>query len=155
MDCRLSRLAVTQPPAFTSAGSASFTIATAGSFTNSTSGFPKAAITVSGALPGGVSPHNNHDGTAKSGPNPDPRAEVPSPDLYGEQWCNSENANKVSCLLFFKALQSPAPPRPPSRSAPVGSFTVTTTGSPAATVSETGAFPAGVTFVPSSNGTAN
>ena len=31
---------------------------------------------------------------------------------------------------------------------------MTTTGSPAATVSETGALPAGVTFVPNSNGTA-
>ena len=145
-------LIVTQPPAFTSASSASFTIATAGSFTISTSGFPKAVITESGALPGGVSFTDNHDGTAKL-------AGTPAAGGVFNLALTANNGVTPNATQSF-TLTVPQSPAITSAAATAfkvgsaGSFTVATTGSPAATVSETGALPAGVTFVPNSNGTA-
>ena len=57
-------LTVNQAPAFTSTNSAAFMVGTAGSFTISTTGFPIAAITETGALPGGVNFLDNGNGTA-------------------------------------------------------------------------------------------
>ena len=145
-------LIVTQPPAFTSASSASFTIGTAGSFTISTSGFPKAVITESGALPGGVSFTDNHDGTAKL-------AGTPAAGGVFNLALTANNGVTPNATQSF-TLTVPQSPAITSAAATAfkvgsaGSFTVATTGSPAATVSETGALPAGVTFVPNSNGTA-
>ena len=51
-------------PAITSSSSAVFTVGSAGAFTVATSGFPKPAITESGALPTGVTFTDNGDGTA-------------------------------------------------------------------------------------------
>jgi beta-glucosidase len=51
-------------PAITSSSSAVFVVGTAGSFTVATSGYPKATIAESGALPTGVTFTNNGDGTA-------------------------------------------------------------------------------------------
>jgi hypothetical protein len=56
--------AATQAPAFTSGNTATFTAGTAGSFTVTASGSPAPAITESGALPAGVSFHDNGNGTA-------------------------------------------------------------------------------------------
>jgi len=53
-----------QPPAITSAASATFNAMTPGSFTVTTSGMPAPAISVAGALPQGVTLHDNGDGTA-------------------------------------------------------------------------------------------
>jgi hypothetical protein len=47
-------LVVDQPPAITSKASASFTIGTAKTFTVTTTGYPKSAVTESGALPSGI-----------------------------------------------------------------------------------------------------
>jgi hypothetical protein len=52
------------PPAITSAGSAAFDAGAAGSFTVTTTGASQPAISLSGALPGGVSLTDNGDGTA-------------------------------------------------------------------------------------------
>ena len=139
-------LTVTQPPAFTSASSASFTIATAGSFTISTSGFPTAAITESGALPGGVSFTDNHDGTAKL-------AGTPAAGGVFSLILTANNGVTPNATQSFTltVAQSPAITSAATTAFKVGSagsFTITTTGAPAATVSETGALPAGVTFVP-------
>ena len=58
-------LTVGQPPAFTSASTATFVIGTAGSLTVTTSGIPTVtAITETGTLPAGVSFADNGDGTA-------------------------------------------------------------------------------------------
>jgi hypothetical protein len=58
-------LAITRPPAFTSAASATFTPGVAGqTFTVSTTGFPNNAITRTGTLPGGVTFSDNGDNTA-------------------------------------------------------------------------------------------
>ncbi|HVO81659.1 MAG TPA: choice-of-anchor D domain-containing protein [Terriglobales bacterium] len=63
-------LTVNQPPAITSAASATFTVGTPGSFIVTATGFPVPALTESGALPAGFSFADNHDGTATLGGTP-------------------------------------------------------------------------------------
>ncbi len=58
-------LTVNQAPVITSANNATFQFGVAGSFTVTTTGFPVAAISETGALPTGVTFVNNGDGTAK------------------------------------------------------------------------------------------
>ena len=54
-----------QAPAITSANSATFLTATAGTFTVTTTGYPRPALTYSGAtLPAGVTLVDRHGGTA-------------------------------------------------------------------------------------------
>jgi len=57
-------LTVTQPPVITSANKATFTVGQSGSFTVTTTGSPTPSITESGALPRGVTFHDNGNGTA-------------------------------------------------------------------------------------------
>ncbi len=57
-------LTVDQAPAITSAVSTTFTVGNAGSFTVTTTGYPTAALTERGGLPGGVAFVDNQDGTA-------------------------------------------------------------------------------------------
>jgi hypothetical protein len=53
-----------QAPTFTSANKATFIVGQQGSFTVATTGFPTPSITESGALPSGVTFHDNGNGTA-------------------------------------------------------------------------------------------
>ena len=55
---------VNEAPAFTSASSTAFTLRSAGSFAITTSGYPAAALSRTGALPSGVTFTANGDGTA-------------------------------------------------------------------------------------------
>jgi hypothetical protein len=57
-------LTVDQAPAITSAGSVTFTAASLGAFTVTSVGFPRAAITETGAMPSGVAFTDNGNGTA-------------------------------------------------------------------------------------------
>jgi len=58
-------ISVGQPPAFTSASTATFTIGTSGSFSVTTSGVPTVStISESGSLPAGITFTDNGDGTA-------------------------------------------------------------------------------------------
>ncbi|GAA2234298.1 hypothetical protein GCM10010401_02780 [Rarobacter faecitabidus] len=57
-------LTVNQPPAMTSAVSATFTRGVAGSFTLSSTGYPAATLTIAGALPNGLTFEPGADGTA-------------------------------------------------------------------------------------------
>jgi len=57
-------LTVREKPAITSANAATFTVGAAGSFTVTATGYPKPALTQSGALPAGVTFTDNGNGTA-------------------------------------------------------------------------------------------
>src|SRR5262249_42137272 len=57
-------LTINQPAAITTSNSATFTAGSNGSFTFTTTGFPVATISESGALPSGVTFTDNGDGTA-------------------------------------------------------------------------------------------
>ena len=58
------QLSVDQSPAITSANAAAFTTGTAESFTVTTTGYPDPALSENGALPSGVTFTDNHNGTA-------------------------------------------------------------------------------------------
>lgn len=59
-----------QPPTITSASSTTFSIGTNGTFTVTTTGSPSPALSESGALPSGVTFHDNGNGTATISGNP-------------------------------------------------------------------------------------
>ena len=150
-------ITVQQAPAITSAGSATFTAGTQGSFSVLTTGSPTAAITESGALPSGVTFTDNGNGTAAL-------AGTPAAGASGSYPITIKAANGVSpdATQSFQLSVDAAPTAPAITSAgsatftagTQGSFSVLTTGSPTAAITESGALPSGVTFTDNGNGTA-
>jgi hypothetical protein len=149
-------LTVDQPPAITSAAKAAFAAGQAGSFTVTTSGFPASALTVSGALPLGVSFTDNKNGTATLKGTPAAGKGV----AYVLKITASNGVGKKATQTF--TLTVIQPPKFTSAAATTftagkpGSFTISTSAtSPASTtLSVTGALPQGVSFTDNKNGTA-
>ena len=146
-------------PAITSASSATFTVGTQGSFSVMTTGNPAAAITESGALPSGVTFIDNKDGTAiLSG--------TAAAGTNGSYPFTITAANGVgsNATQGFTLTVNPANAAPVITSATgttfaagtAGTFSVTTTGYPAAALSATStpALPSGLSFTDNGNGTA-
>ena len=146
---------VTAAPAITSAGSTTFTTGTLGKFTVTTTGTPTAVLSETGTLPTGVTFVDNKDGTATLAST----AATPA----GSTTLTITAANGVlpNATQTF-TLTVAAAPAPAITSAgsttfttgTLGKFTVTTTGTPTATLSEAGTLPTGVTFVDNKDGTA-
>jgi hypothetical protein len=138
-------LAVNQPPAVTSATSATFTVGTAGSFTVTTTGFPAPALTESGPLPSGVT-FNPSTGVLSGTPAAGTAGPYPLT-------ITATNAAGTTGQTFTLAVnQPPAITSASSTTFTVGtggSFTVTASGIPNPALSETGTLPSGVTFNPS------
>ena len=139
-------------PAITSGTSTSFAAGAAGSFTVTSSGSPAPALSVSGTLPAGVTFTDNGDGTATlSG--------TPGPGSGGSYPVTITASNGVGKHQAFVLTVTAAPAITSASSTaftigqPAG-FTVTTTGYPAPSLSDTGALPAGVSFTDNQNGTA-
>jgi hypothetical protein len=141
-------LTVNQPPAITSATSTTFTVGSAGSFTVTTSAFPVATITRTGAAPpAGVTFVDNGDGTGTlSGT---PAAGTAGAYAFTFTAANGVLPNAVQAFTL-NVNQPPAITSGNTDTFIVGavdSFTVTTTGFPTPTVTHTsGTLPAGVTF---------
>ncbi|HEX7379508.1 MAG TPA: SdrD B-like domain-containing protein, partial [Pirellulales bacterium] len=138
----------------TSAADTAFTEGTAGTFTVTTSGLPVGTITESGTLPGGVTFTDNGDGTATLAGTP----AVGSSGKY-DLTLSVENGVGAAATQSFElsVLASPAFTSADSASmteGTAGTFTITTTGTPAAVLSQTGSLPTGVTFVNNNDGTA-
>jgi hypothetical protein len=142
-------LSITQSPTITSANTVTFTVGTPGSFTVTTTAFPVAAITRTGAaLPTGVTFTDNGDGTGTlSG--------TPAAGTAGAYAVTFTAANGVppDAVQAFTLTVHEAPAITSAGSATftvgaAGSFTVTTTGFPTPTVSQSGTLPTGVTFAP-------
>src|SRR5215831_17996435 len=146
-------LTLDQAPAITSPNSASFTPGTAGNFMVTTTGFPTATVTETGALPSGVTITDNHNGTATlSGT---PAAGTGGTYVIAIQASSRSGSSSQSFTLTVD--QGPAITTPNSATftvGAVGTFTVTTTGFPAPALTETGALPSGLTFVDNANGAA-
>jgi hypothetical protein len=140
-------LTVTSAPAITSANTTTFTVGSAGTFTITTTGMPTPAISVSGALPAGVTFIDNGNGTGTlSG--------TPAAGTAGAYTFTFTAANGVlpNAVQAF-TLNVQQPPAITSATATTftvgtpGTFTVTTTGFPTPTVTHTsGTLPTGVTF---------
>jgi hypothetical protein len=147
-------LNVNQAPAITSLNTATFSVGAPGTFTVTTTGLPVPALTITGALPAGVTFTDNGDGTATlSG--------TPAAGTGGSYALTITAANGVGAnatqAFTLNVSQGPAITSAASTTfvtGTPGSFTVTTTGSPAPTIAAGGAaLPAGVTFVDNGNGT--
>jgi len=134
-----------QAPAFTSAYAATFTAGALGSFTASASGVPTPTLSESGALPLGVSFADNGDGTASLKGTPS------SGGAFNITVTASNAEGSVSQSFTLTVNQSPVMTSANSATFTAGianSFTVSATGYPAVSFSESGALPSGVTLNP-------
>ena len=144
-------LTVNQAPAITSVNNATFTVGTTGSFPVTTTGYPKPSLSEMGALPGGVTFVDNHNGTGTLSGNP-------TADGVFSISITAQNGIGSSATQTFTLTVDQAPAITSANNATftagtASSFSLTTTGYPAATLGESGALPAGVTFVDNHNGT--
>lgn len=147
-------LTIGQSAAITSGNSATFTVGAAGTFTVATTGFPAPSLTETGALPAGVTLVDNHNGTATL-------AGTPAAGTGGTYSFSIKAHNGIGTdatqTFTLTVNQAPAITSANSTTFAVGTagtFSVTTTGFPASTLTATGALPTGVTFVDNNNGTA-
>ena len=147
-------------PAFTSAASVTFQTGVAGTFTVTTTGTPTPSISESGALPAGVTFVDNGDGTATLSGTPTQLLGGTFPLTFTAQNTlqnNVDTATQNFTLTLSSTNSSPAITSANTATFETGtqsSFTVTTTGKPAPSITETGALPSGVTFKDNGNGTA-
>jgi len=145
-------LNVNEAPAITSANHATFTAGAAGTFTVTTTGTPLPALTETGALPGNVTFTDHGDGTATL---------AGTPSASGTFTLTLKATNVVSSTnQTFTLTVDNAPVITSVNNAffLVGggcTFTVTTTGSPAPSITETGTLPNGCIFTDNGNGTAS
>jgi hypothetical protein len=147
-----SNFTVGQGPAFTSASSATFQTGVFGSFTVSATGTPVPSITRSGSLPAGLSFVDNGNGTAKLSGTPN----AGTGGVYNLILTATNAIGSVNQGFTVTVNQPPVITSTNNANFPVGvfsSFTVTSTGFPAATISESGTLPNGVHFVNNGNGT--
>ncbi len=146
-------LMVDQGPAITSAATVTVTGGQAMTFTVTTTGYPNASLTESGALPTGLTFTANLSGTATV-------AGTPSAGTGGSRLITVKATNAAgSATQSFRLVvdQAPAITSAKTVTATMGRamrFTVTTTGYPKATITETGPLPKGLRFIANTNGTA-
>ena len=146
-------------PTITSGNATTFTVGTQGSFPVTSTGNPVATFTETGNLPSGVTLVSNGDGTATL-------AGTPAAGTQGTYAITINATNGVSpdASQTFTLTVVPANAAPVITSASgttfaagaAGTFSVTTTGYPTASVSATSspALPSGVTFKDNGDGTA-
>ena len=136
-------LTVNQAPAITSANNTTFTVGTAGSFTVTATGAPTPTLSESGALPSGVT------FTAATGVlsgTPTAATGGTYPITFTAQNGVGTNATQSFTLTVNQAPAITSASSATFTVGTAGSFTVTATGTPAPTLSESGALPSGVTF---------
>jgi hypothetical protein len=153
-------LTVNQTPVFTSGGSASFTAGTAGTFTVTATGFPAPALTETGTLPGGLTFHDNGNGTATLSGTP----AISSGGTYTLTFNASSSSGTATQSFTLTVKEAPAITSANNVTFSTGtasSFTVTTRGFPAPAITDASfagctasTLPAGVTLTNNSNGTA-
>ncbi len=144
-------------PAITSANQTTFTVGAAGSFTVSTTGVPAPSLTETGTLPSGVTFQDNGNGsgmlsgTPAAGTGGSYAVTITANNGVGTA------ANQSFTLTITQSNQAPAITSANSTSFTVGvagNFTVTTTGTPTPSLTETGTLPSSLTFKDNGNGTA-
>ena len=141
---------VGQAPSFTSASSAAAAAGQPFSFTVKAGGYPAPSWGESG-LPPGVTFTDNKDGTATLSGTPSTPGTYPVPLMATNAYGSAQQT------LTITVSQAPAITSANAATFTVGSqgsFAVLTTGSPVASVKESGTLPAGVSFTDNGNGTA-
>jgi Putative Ig domain len=140
-------------PGFGSSASATSIVGTAFSFTVDTTGAPTAAITESGALPAGITFKDNGDGTATLAGT----AAVGSGGSYPIVFTAANSVGGVSQHFTLTNAEAPSITSPSTATfstGVAGTYTVTTTGYPAAAITEAGTLPSGLSFTDKGDGTA-
>ncbi|MEA2237224.1 MAG: large repetitive protein [Thermoanaerobaculia bacterium] len=138
-------LTVNEVPSITSANNVTFQTGVAGTFTVTTLGWPRPAITKTGALPSGVTLTDNGNGTATL-------AGTPAVATGGTYPVTLTATNIVSTSTQPFTLTVNQPPAVTSANnvtftvGQAGTFTVTASGFPAPGIAESGALPSGVTY---------
>ena len=142
------------PPAITSASGTTFIEGTSGSFTVVSTGNPTPSLSETGALPSGVTFVDNGDGTATLSGTPASGSAGVYPVTI-----TASNGMPPDATQSFTLIVDAAPVFTSGNSTTLttcsaGSFTITTTGYPVASLSESGTLPPGVNFFDNGNGTA-
>jgi large repetitive protein len=148
-------LTVDQIPAITSTSGTTFTEGVSSSFTVATTGTPTPGLTETGSLPSGVTFVDNGNGTATLSGTPSASGNFPI-TITAANGVGSA-ANQSFTLDVTSVAQAPyltSNSATTFTEGSAGSFTVTATGKPTPTLSETGSLPSGVTFSDNGNGTA-
>jgi hypothetical protein len=141
---------VGRSPSFTSSGSATATLGSAFSFTVKAGGYPAPSWGESG-LPPGVSFTDNGDGTATLSGTPTTAGTYAMPLMATNAYGSAQQT------LTVTVQQAPAITSGRTANFTVGTpenFSVQTTGSPTASITESGALPSGVSFTDNGDGTA-
>ncbi len=143
------------PPDFSNASATTFAAGTAGTFAITSTGNPTPVLTLSTspALPAGVTLTNNNNGTATLAGT----APQGSQGVYMITVTAANSEGTAAQMIALTVNSGLAITSSGSASATAGkafSFTVTTTGTPAASLGESGTLPSGVTFRNNNNGTA-
>ncbi len=139
-------LTVDQSAAIISANSTLFLVGSAGSFTVTTSGTPAPSLTKTGALPNGVTFTDNGNGTATLSGTPAASTGGSYPiTITAHNGIGSDATQSFTLTVNQAAAITSANNAAFAESTP-GTLTVTVTGFPLPTLSETGALPTGVTF---------
>ena len=139
-------------PAITSAASASSIVGTAFSFTVTTTGAPTPSLTETGSLPAGVSFKDNGDGTATISGTP----ASGSGGSYPIQITAANSVGGTTQSFTLSSAEAPTITSPGTATfstGVAGTYTVTTTGSPVPSITESGALPSGMTFKDNKDGT--
>jgi hypothetical protein len=147
-------LTVDEAPSITSGDAATFAVGSAGTFTVTTGGYPNAALSESGALPGGVTFTDNGDGTATLAGTPAGGSSGSYPITITASNGISPDATQSFTLTVGQAPSITSGDAATFTAGSAGSFTVTTTGSGPPALTESGALPLGVTFTDNGDGTA-
>jgi hypothetical protein len=141
-------LTVDEVPVFTSADATTFTVGDDGSFTVGASGYPASGLSESGALPEGVS-FDAATGLLSGTP-----AVGSGGTYYPTFYASNDVGTPVSQAFTLTVDEGPTISSADSATFTAGSFgsaVVTSSGTPAPTVSESGALPDGVTFDPTTD----
>jgi hypothetical protein len=147
-------LTVDEAPSITSGDSATFAEGNAGSSTVTTTGYPTAALSESGALPGGVTFTDNGDGTATLAGTPAANSRGSYPITITATNGISPDATQDFTLTVNAAPAITSDSTTTFDENTPGTFTVVSNAAPTASLSESGALPDGVTFVDNGDGTA-
>jgi CSLREA domain-containing protein len=148
-------ISIKVPPSITSSSSVTFTVGTPGSFNVTATGVPTPALSESGSLPNGVHFTDNGNGTATLTGIPTVAGQFPIT-------ISATNGVQPAAMQTFTLTVLTANAAPSLSSAShtafvegtAGTFTVTTTGNPRPSLSESGPLPNGVHFTDNGDGTA-
>ena len=141
------------PPHITSAVNATSNVGAAFTFTVTTTGSPSPALTETGAFPAGITFTDNGNGSATVAGS----STSGSGGSYPIVITATSSAGAATQSFTLNNDEAPSITSAPTATFTTtlpGTYTVTTTGYPAAAITETGTLPPGMTFADNGNGTA-